>query len=128
MITELSSTKSDLFAAGLIASTLAPIAQAQDITLGNVTDNIIGGVAGALLGSRVCSGNGKIAATAAGGIIGSMVGGNVTNGMNSVNGSSNDRTLQPTYFGSPQPAYASPVSSAAVDQYGRYVQYASQQL
>ena len=90
--------------------------------------HIRSGVAGALLGSRVCSGNGKIAATAAGGIIGSMVGGNVTNGMNSVNGSSNDRTLQPTYFGSPQPAYASPVSSAAVDQYGRYVQYASQQL
>ena len=55
----------------------APLAaQAQE----SYTGNIVGGVAGALLGSRIGGGNGKIAAAAAGGILGAIVGGNVERG------------------------------------------------
>ena len=42
--------------------------------------NIIGGIAGALLGNQVGGGSGRIAATAAGGILGAIVGGNVERG------------------------------------------------
>ena len=60
-----------------VTASLLPIAaQAQDSYAGN----IVGGIAGALLGSQVGRGNGKIAATAAGGILGAIVGGNVERG------------------------------------------------
>ena len=47
--------------------------QAQEFNSGN----LIGGIAGALLGSNVGQGNGRLAATAAGGIVGALVGGNL---------------------------------------------------
>lgn len=63
---------------GLVMATAATSvvclpAQAQELNSGNV----IGGIAGALLGSNVGRGNGRLAATAAGGIIGALVGGDV---------------------------------------------------
>lgn len=41
--------------------------------------SVIGGIAGALLGSTIGHGNGKVAAAAAGGIAGAMVGNNIDN-------------------------------------------------
>jgi uncharacterized protein YcfJ len=44
----------------------------------NMGGTVLGGVAGALLGSQVGSGNGKLAATAAGAVAGAMVGDNLS--------------------------------------------------
>lgn len=48
--------------------------------------SIVGGIAGALLGSQVGGGNGKVAATAAGAIAGAMVGDRVENDGRAVGG------------------------------------------
>ena len=64
---------SGMIVATAVAS-FSPLAvQAQESYGGNV----VGGIAGALLGSQIGGGNGKIAAAAAGGILGALVGGNV---------------------------------------------------
>ena len=56
------------------ATSFSPlVAQAQKSYGGNV----VGGIAGALLGSQIGGGNDKIAAAAAGGILCALVGGNV---------------------------------------------------
>lgn len=52
----------------------APVQQQRD-----AGGSIVGGIAGALLGSTVGHGNGKVAAAAAGGIAGAMVGDHVSN-------------------------------------------------
>jgi hypothetical protein len=79
-----------LVTAAAATSVVALPVQAQEINTGNV----VGGIAGALLGSNVGRGNGKLAATAAGGIVGALVGGNIERSSN--------------YYGgaAPQPAYA----------------------
>lgn len=65
---------------GIVGTALAPApAHAQEEQ--GYAGNIIGGVAGALLGSRIGNGNGQIAAAAVGGVLGSMLGGNVQAGM-----------------------------------------------
>lgn len=61
-----------LMAAAATTAVSLPV-QAQEFNSGNV----IGGIAGALLGSNVGRGNGRLAATAAGGIVGALVGGNI---------------------------------------------------
>lgn len=73
-----------------VTSVISLPAQAQEFNSGN----LIGGIAGALLGSNVGRGNGRLAATAAGGIVGALVGGNVERNSG--------------YYGGtpPQPAYA----------------------
>lgn len=69
--------KSTLLFGGALATAAMSVislpAQAQEFNSGN----LIGGIAGALLGSNVGGGNGRLAATAAGGIVGALVGGNV---------------------------------------------------
>ncbi|GAC1426501.1 MAG: hypothetical protein NVSMB6_26790 [Burkholderiaceae bacterium] len=75
------SLRTSLLSSGLavvcLTSTLVPVAaQAEESYAGN----IVGGIAGALLGSRLGGGNGKIAATAAGGVLGAIVGGNMERG------------------------------------------------
>jgi uncharacterized protein YcfJ len=77
----MSSTRKSLVASGIVLATvmasLLPVAAyAQE----SYTGNVVGGIAGALLGNRIGGGNGRIAATAAGGIIGAIVGGNVERG------------------------------------------------
>ena len=69
--------KSFMLSGMIVATAVAsfsPLAvQAQESYGGNV----VGGMAGALLGAQIGKGNGKIAAAAAGGILGALVGGNV---------------------------------------------------
>jgi hypothetical protein len=72
------SLRKSVLLTGLVMATAATSvvslpAQAQEFNSGN----LIGGIAGALIGSNVGGGNGRLAATAAGGIIGAVVGGNV---------------------------------------------------
>ncbi len=72
------SLRQSIVAAGCTIATAAilisPIAaQAQESYAGN----IVGGIAGALLGNQVGGGSGRVAATAVGGILGAIVGGNV---------------------------------------------------
>ena len=62
-----------LMTATAATSLVALPVQAQEFNSGNV----IGGSAGALLGSNVGRGNGRLAATAAAGIVGALVGGNI---------------------------------------------------
>ena len=75
------SLRKSIVTAGCVATTAALLlmplaAQAQESYGGN----IIGGIAGALLGNQVGGGNGRVAATAVGGIVGAIVGGNVERG------------------------------------------------
>ena len=91
---------------GIVAITavvsLSPLAaQAQE----SYTGNIVGGVAGALLGSRIGGGNGKIAATAAGGIIGAIVGGNVERGSSYRQNYGVSQQAYPTVYQQPAPRY-----------------------
>lgn len=65
-----------LVMASAATSVVSLPAQAQELNTGN----LIGGIAGALIGSNVGGGSGRVAATAAGGIIGAIVGGNVERG------------------------------------------------
>ena len=70
--------RKSLILSGMIVVTtvtsFSPLAASAQESYGG---SVVGGIAGALLGSRIGGGNGKIAATAAGGILGAIVGGNV---------------------------------------------------
>lgn len=89
----------------LMASLLPITATAQE----SYTGNIVGGIAGALLGNRVGGGNGRIAATAAGGILGAIVGGNVERGSS---------YRQP--YSPPQQTYYAPYPQPAPQYQTRY--------
>jgi uncharacterized protein YcfJ len=56
--------------------------------------SVIGGIAGALLGSQVGSGNGKVAAAAAGGIAGAMMGNQVDNQNNAYAPQTQEQAVQ----------------------------------
>lgn len=84
--------------------------QAQEINTGNV----IGGIAGALLGSNVGRGNGRLAATAAGGILGALVGGNIERN----NGYYAGSTTQPSY--APRQSYTNLYVQPAPEYQQRY--------
>ena len=84
--------------------------QAQEFNSGNV----IGGIAGALLGSNVGRGNGRLAATAAGGIVGALVGGNIERNNSYYAGS----TRQPAY--APQQPYTTTYVQPAPQYQQRY--------
>ncbi len=58
---------------------VVPIMQQADCAQRNNTGAAIGGLAGALLGSNVGGGNGKLAAVAVGGILGALAGDRVDN-------------------------------------------------
>ena len=70
--------RNSLLISGIIVATtvasLSPLAAHAQESYGG---NVVGGIAGALLGSQIGGGNGKIAAAAVGGILGALVGGNV---------------------------------------------------
>jgi hypothetical protein len=111
------SIRKSLTAFGLLVTTatasLLPIAAyAQESYAGN----LVGGIAGALLG-----GNGKIAATAAGGIIGAIVGGNVERGSGYRQGYS---APQPAWQQSSQQSYYAPAPQQ-VPQYATRTEYAT---
>ena len=96
-----------MMATAAMSAVALPV-QAQEFNSGNV----IGGIAGALLGSNVGRGNGRLAATAAGGIVGALVGGNIERNSGYYAGSA------------PQPAYApqQPYTSAYVQPAPQYQQ------
>ncbi|MES2831171.1 MAG: glycine zipper 2TM domain-containing protein [Pseudomonadota bacterium] len=73
------------------------------------TGPIVGGVAGALLGSRVGKGNGKIAATALGGVVGAVVGDRIQNA---------PYPVQHGYVQPSQPQYSQQPSGVGYVSYG----------
>ena len=103
------SVRKSLILSGMImatatASLLPGSATAQE----SYTGNVVGGIAGALLGSQIGGGNGKIAAAAAGGILGAVLGGNVER----------NNAYTAGYGNTQQPYYSAPQQSTT-----RYQQY-----